>query len=67
VLIISLPHLPRVTRVYRYHQQCPGNFDFFTNNCLGFGNISDPENRQFWIYQHTLEELSGFKEEPVVI
>jgi len=28
-----------------------GKFDFY-KKLLGFWNISDPENRRFWIYQH---------------
>jgi hypothetical protein len=45
------PLLP-VTRVYRYHQQCPGQIWFLQNNCLVFFNTSDPENHRFCVYQH---------------
>jgi hypothetical protein len=49
--LFHCPPLPRVTRVYRYHQQCRGQI-WFLQITAWVLNIPDPENRRFWIYQH---------------
>jgi len=59
-----IAHLPRVTRVYRY--QCRGQILIFTNNCLVFQTFQIRRTAAFECIK-TLEELPGFKEEPVVI
>jgi len=63
--LFHCPPLPRVARVYQYHQQCPGQIWFLqiTTWVLKHFRFGEPPVLDI----NTLEELPGFKEEPVVI